>query len=205
MCMRLSFTFFSPSGYEVRKTYEQANFVSYLPADSVSNARTFLEIVKPVAAFFVKYDLWLNFLSEIEKRKIPAFLVSAKIEEKSAFVKSPIRSMYRKAFHAFNWIFTQDESTAELLKTFTGKKEISVAGDTRFDRVLQIASNAEEIAAIREFTAGHFCVIAGSMWPKDEEILFEAIKRESDFFDAVETESFCLGASANCTLSAFKE
>ncbi|MFN8396869.1 MAG: glycosyltransferase N-terminal domain-containing protein [Bacteroidia bacterium] len=174
---RILLTFFSPSGYEVRKGYPHADFISYLPLDRVGNARAFLDIVKPRMAILVKYDLWLNFLFETHRRKIPLVLVSALVRPNSKFLKSFLKDEYRRAFRCFSWIFTQDSETKQLLEHFSGNPRISVAGDTRFDRVAELLHQPRPLPAIEEWVRGRKVIVAGSVWPEDERVLLPVIER----------------------------
>lgn len=174
-------TFFSPSGYEIRKNYQQADHVCYLPLDTRRNVRDFLDIVKPSLAVFVKYDLWLNFLFELQERSIPNILVSAIVGEKSRFLTSGFKSLYRKAFRGFTWIFTQDQKSLDLLRDFSGSEKISVAGDTRFDRAAELPEKFFPVPGIEAFIDGHRCIVAGSPWPKDEELILPVIESLESF------------------------
>lgn len=174
---KILLTFFSPSGYEIRKNYALADHIAYLPLDTPSNAKAFLEIVNPKLVFFVKYDLWLNFIAETKRQKIPMVLISVLLRADSKFLKSAFKKLYQKAFQAFSWIFTQDEDSLVLLKNFAGCEAISVAGDTRFDRVAELPAKFIPIPEIDQFIAGRRCIVAGSPWPKDEAILLPTIAK----------------------------
>jgi 3-deoxy-D-manno-octulosonic-acid transferase len=178
---KILLTFFSPSGYEVRKGYNVVDHVCYMPLDTSANARAFLDIVKPKLFFFVKYDLWLNFIAEAHRRKIHLVLVSVLVRKKSKFFKSILKRSYRRAFQSFSWIFTQDKESARLLEAFAKMQRISVAGDTRFDRVAELVRQFKPVPGIAEFIRGRRCIVAGSPWPADEAILLpviEALRRE---------------------------
>ncbi|MDQ3108360.1 MAG: 3-deoxy-D-manno-octulosonic acid transferase [Bacteroidota bacterium] len=170
---RILLTFFSPSGYEVRKNYPGADIVCYLPLDTPGNAKRFVSIVKPSLVYFIKYEIWLNFLSEFRRKKIPHFLVSAIFRPDQVFFKW-YGGAFRKALHGFDFIFTQEEKSVELLHSIDINSVI-VAGDTRFDRVKEIADGAQDIELANIFSADSNVVIAGSTWPQDEEVLFPAI------------------------------
>src|ERR1041385_5927924 len=173
---RILLTFFSPSGFEVRKNYAGAEIISYLPLDTPGNAKRFLEIVKPSIVFFVKYEFWLNHLKEISRKKIPHILVSAIFREGQIFFK-PHGKIFREALKNYSWIFLQEENSIVLLKSI-GISNASVSGDTRFDRVIEIASFAKEILPAKLFLGNDKKVIvAGSTWPSDEKILFPAMKK----------------------------
>ncbi|MEZ4825965.1 MAG: glycosyltransferase N-terminal domain-containing protein [Bacteroidia bacterium] len=170
-------TFFSPSGYEIRKNYALADIVTYLPLDTKKNAADFLRIVNPRLVFFVKYELWIHFLREMKIRHIPVVLVSARVGENSPFFTSLLAPLYKKAFQSFRQIFTQDETSKELLSRFTGKSHITVSSDTRYDRVVANRDTFSEIPFVETFTRDKICLICGSTWPVDEKALFYAWDR----------------------------
>lgn len=147
---KILLTFFSPSGYEVRKNYDGADCVTYLPFDTPRNVRWFLDAVKPKMAIFVKYEIWRNYLHELHERNIPTYLISAVFRPDQFFFKHPGAwyGMWLKWYHR---IFVQDERSRELLKTI-GINDVEVSGDTRFDRVSQIRVNAKEIPELASFT-----------------------------------------------------
>ena len=173
---KILLTFFSPSGYEIRKGYAFADCVCYLPLDTPSNARRFLDIVQPSLVVFVKYDLWLNFIEETHRSSIHMVLVSVLMREQSKFFKSILRFSYRRALRSFSWIFTQDQRSAALLEKFTGSKRISVAGDTRFDRVAELPSKFQEVEGIAEYIRHRRCIVVGSTWPQDESIVLPVMQ-----------------------------
>ena len=166
---KILLTFFSPSGYEIRKNYQQADYVCYLPLDTASNARRFMDIVKPEKVFFIKYEFWYHFLTALKKAGVPAYLVSANFREGQLFFRW-YGGWYRNMLHLFRHIFVQNERSA-LLLTSAGYNSFSVTGDTRFDRVYSIASQAKEDAVAQAFCKGSPVFIAGSTWPADEDIL----------------------------------
>ncbi len=174
---KILLSFFSPSGYEIRKNFAHVDHVCYLPLDTRRNARTFFDIVQPKLVIYVKYDLWLNFIAEAEVRKIHQILVSAILRKDSKFLKSGLRKQYQRAFHAFSWIFTQDQDTHRLLTELVQIDRISVAGDTRFDRVAELPAKYEAVLGVEAFIAGRRCIVAGSPWPKDEAILLPVINK----------------------------
>jgi 3-deoxy-D-manno-octulosonic-acid transferase len=175
--LKILLTFFSPSGYEIRKNYEVADHVAYLPLDTKKNAQDFLDILNPKLVFFVKYDLWLNFIAETQAKGIPMILISVLLRADSRFLKSNFKSLYKKAFRGFRWIFTQDENSRQLLKSFAECDQISVAGDTRFDRVAQLPKKFVPIPEIEDFIMDRTCIVAGSPWPKDEAVLLPVISK----------------------------
>ncbi|MEM6263422.1 MAG: glycosyltransferase N-terminal domain-containing protein [Bacteroidota bacterium] len=172
--LRILVTFFSPSGYEIRHNHPLPDHVAYLPLDTPRQVRNFLEIVRPVAAFFIKYELWLNYLSELYKRQVPTLLVSARVRENSSFFKSALAPAYKKAFRQFRAIFTQDQLSADLIKQFANPPMVAVSGDTRYDRVWATAKQFSEIPQVAQFKQGRTCLMAGSTWPKGEALVFEA-------------------------------
>lgn len=169
---KIVLTFFSPSGYEIQKNYPLADLVIYLPIDTPSNAKKFLNILKPKVAIFVKYEFWLNYLFQLQKQNIPTYLISTVIKRHQTFFKW-YGGDFRKALQSYNTIFTQDVYSLRLLKLLKFERGI-LAGDTRFDRVLQICSAPKKLNEIEQFAKDSFVVIAGSSWQKDEEYLIES-------------------------------
>jgi 3-deoxy-D-manno-octulosonic-acid transferase len=168
-------TFFSPSGYEVRKNYNGADYIFYLPLDSPNNAKRFVDIVQPRLCLFVKYEFWYFYLYEIAKRNIPLVLVSGIFRENQPFFKWYGR-LHRRMLGFFSHLFVQDAASAQLLLR-SGIDAITVAGDTRFDRVLEIAEQHTILPTAEEFCKDHRIIIAGSTWPEDEQLLKEAFDR----------------------------
>ena len=166
---KILLTFFSPSGYEIRKNYQGADYIFYLPLDTASNAREFLDIAKPKMAIFVKYEYWINLLAELRKRNIRTYIVSAIFRRDSVFFRST-GGMWREALKTFDTIFVQDEKSKELLAEL-GHTNVVVAGDTRFDRVAQIAAAAKKIEIIEQFQGGSRLFVAGSSWGPDEDLI----------------------------------
>ena len=169
---RILQTFFSPSGYEVRKNYKGADIVCYLPYDKPSECRRFLDITQPSIAFFVKYEFWGNILEELDRRKVPTYLISGIFREHQAFFKS-FGGVLRPVLSHFRHIFVQDEESKRLLATIGYDKNVTICADTRFDRVIAIQQQAKQYAWAEEFSKGQFTLVAGSSWPKDEDILLE--------------------------------
>ena len=169
---KILLTFFSPSGFEIRKDYEGANWVFYLPLDSGKNAKQFLDIVRPSLVVFVKYDYWYYYLTECSRRKIPLLMISSIFRKDQAFFKW-YGSLYRKMLQCFNYIFVQDGESLQLLESIN-IKTANIAGDTRFDRVSEIAENFKPIAEIAKFCDRSQVLIAGSTWPADEKLIQEA-------------------------------
>ncbi|MCF8713293.1 3-deoxy-D-manno-octulosonic acid transferase [Joostella atrarenae] len=170
-------TFFSPSGYEVKKNTDVADVVCYLPLDTKYNVNQFLDIVKPELAIFVKYEFWPNFLSALKKESIPTLLISGIFRGEQAFFHW-YGSFMRKSLKTFNHFFVQDENSKELLSGI-GITNVTVSGDTRFDRVAEILERDNNLAFIEEFKQDKLCVIAGSTWPEDNNLLVDYINNES--------------------------
>jgi 3-deoxy-D-manno-octulosonic-acid transferase len=166
-------TFFSPSGYEVRKNYAEADAVVYLPLDTKSNAKRFLDIVKPSVAVFVKYEFWPNILKELENRNIKTLLVSGIFRENQPFFK-----WYGKwivsSLQSFDHFFVQNDTSKELLRRL-GFTNVTISGDTRFDRVYQVTNQKIDLEKIARFKGDTTVLVAGSTWPKDEELLVKFI------------------------------
>ncbi|KAF2329408.1 3-deoxy-D-manno-octulosonic acid transferase [Flavobacterium daemonense] len=168
-------TFFSPSGYEVRKNNTVADITIYLPLDSKSNAKKFLKLAHPELAFFIKYEFWLNYLKELEKSKTPTYLISGIFRDNQMFFKW-YGGFYRKALKAFTYFFVQNESSKEKIEAI-GFKNVSVSGDTRFDRVAAILERDNTVDFIEKFKNNTPTIVIGSSWPKDEVLLAEYINQ----------------------------
>lgn len=163
-------TFFSPSGYEVQKKYVHADWIFYLPMDNFQNANKFLDIVKPVLVLYVKYEYWYYYLSAIKKRNIPLLLISGVFRESQPFFKW-YGGLYKEMLHCFTHIFVQDKDCVELLQQINFKENISISGDTRFDRVLEIANKFVPIELVEKFIDKQQVIVAGSTWTDDDEVL----------------------------------
>ncbi len=170
-------TFFSPSGYEIRKNYAMADYIFYLPADYPWNARRFVKLFRPDAAIFIKYEFWYNYLYELNKYQIPTFLISAVFRSEQPFFKS-WGSLHREMLRFFTRLFVQDGESVILLNTI-GIKRVEQTGDTRFDRVKQIADTARPIDKIEQFCCGQPAIVCGSTWPSDENLLMDYINQDS--------------------------
>ncbi len=179
---KILLTFFSPSGYEIRKNYPFADHTMYLPLDTSANATHFLEAFNLKFVVFVKYELWICFLEALFTREIPVLLISARMGEDSPFFNSIFSPLYHRVFEKLDMIFTQDAATAQLLHSFNPKAHVQISSDTRYDRVLDNANHFEAIPEILPFTTGEIILIAGSTWPRDEEVLFEAYQHLRDEF-----------------------
>ncbi len=168
---RILLTFFSPSGYEIRKNYELANIVMYLPVDTPRNAKKFLQLVQPEKAFFIKYEYWHFYIGELKKRNIPLYIVSAIFRENQHFFKNNmLGKWYRNMLYKVEYFFVQNEKSAQLLQSI-GLNNFTVSGDTRFDRVATIAKSAKEIPFVEKFKDSQPLLVAGSTWKPDEELL----------------------------------
>ena len=175
---RVVLTFFSPSGYRSARNYQQADVVCYLPFDTPANVRRFLDIVNPKMVFFVKYEFWLNYLSALKKRNIPTYVVSSIFRKEQVFFRC-WGGFYRKALHCFTHLFVQNESSKELLASI-GVKNVTVVGDTRFDRVAKIAEQAHLLPLVASFVEdGKKIFIAGSSWGPDEDVYIPYFNRTS--------------------------
>ena len=177
---KILLTFFSPSGYEVRKNYEGADIITYLPLDTITNARRFLRTVRPVMAFFIKYEFWYNYLHILKHRNIPVYSVSSIFRPDQVFFKWYGRQ-YGRVLNCFTHFFVQNEVSKELLAKI-GITNVDVVGDTRFDRVLQIKEAAKQLPIVEAFVkdAPHVFV-AGSSWPPDEEIFIKYFNEHKDW------------------------
>lgn len=163
---KIILTFFSPSGYEVRKNYDGAEIVCYLPMDTSWNAKKFIRIVNPSIAIFIKYEFWGNYLAELKKHDVPTYIVSAIFRKEQVFFKS-YGGWYRNFLYNFEHLFVQDANSKNLLESI-GIKNVSVVGDTRFDRVLAIAKASKDLPIVSAFKGDKNVLVAGSSWPKDE-------------------------------------
>ncbi|MBU2940010.1 3-deoxy-D-manno-octulosonic acid transferase [Lacinutrix sp. C3R15] len=174
---KIVLSFFSPSGYEIRKHTEIANIVIYLPLDTKRNAKKFIDLVQPELTVFVKYDIWPNFLKELKKRNLKAILISALFRPSHSFFKFYGKEQ-RNALFAFNHIFVQNEASKMLLKKIN-YTDVTVSGDTRFDRVYSQLEQNNTLDFIEEFKQDSLCIIAGSTWPEDENILIDYINNNA--------------------------
>ncbi|KUJ60200.1 3-deoxy-D-manno-octulosonic acid transferase [Flavobacteriaceae bacterium CRH] len=159
-------TFFSPSGYEVRKNNNVADVTLYLPLDTKKNAKQFLKLAHPEFAFFIKYEFWLNYLKELEKSKTPTYLISGIFRESQMFFKW-YGGFYRKALKAFTFFFVQNEASKQKIESI-GFENVIVSGDTRFDRVNAILERDNSLDFIENFKNNKTTIVIGSSWPKDE-------------------------------------
>lgn len=170
---RILLTFFSPSGYEVRKNYEQADIVRYLPMDTPRNVRRFLDTYQPTLVFFVKYEFWYNYLNELKKRKIKTYIFSAIFRENQYFFKWYGKWFLNELRRCFSHFFVQNSMSLQLLENLGYFDNCTLTGDTRFDRVHQIAEAAERNVVVETFLNGYDgkVLVAGSTWPPDEALI----------------------------------
>jgi 3-deoxy-D-manno-octulosonic-acid transferase len=174
---KIVLTFFSPSGYEIRKNTDIADVVVYLPIDTKANAKRFLDYVHPELTVFVKYDIWPNLLNELKRRQLKAVLISALFRDKQIYFKW-YGGFMREALFAFQHIFTQNDSSKTLLESID-YNHVTVSGDTRFDRVNSQLEQNNNLDFIEQFKNNKLCIVAGSTWPEDEAYLIEFINNIS--------------------------
>ncbi len=170
---RILLTFFSPSGYGIRRNYPLADHVDYLPLDTPRNARKFVTTIRPERAFFIKYEYWYNFLSVLERNGIPVYIIAAIFRPQQVFFRW-YGPWFRKQLRRITCLFVQNESSLHLLDRH-GIKNARICGDTRFDRVKAITDHPQQFPAMSKFIAGQAVLIAGSTWPEDEELLIRYI------------------------------
>ena len=175
---KILLTFFSPSGYEIRKNTKAAYVVTYLPLDTLANAKKFIALTHPELVFFIKYEFWPNYLNELKKTDAKTYLISGLFRPNQAFFKW-YGTFYREAFKAFNHFFVQYQSSKELLATI-GFANVSVSGDTRYDRVSRILEQDNKLLFIEEFINGKTTLVFGSSWPKDESMFTDFINSAVD-------------------------
>ena len=166
---KILLTFFSPSGYEVRKNYEHADYIFYLPVDTPKNAKKFIALTQPRLAIFIKYEFWFNYLNELSRNKIPLLMVSVIFRPSQHFFK-PWGGWFRKQLQKVTYFFVQNEASRNLLNSVK-VYHVTVSGDTRFDRVMQLTSEEINLPEFEKFSNNEPLLIAGSTWPADEDIL----------------------------------
>ena len=174
---KILLTFFSPSGYEIRKNYDKVDWVFYLPADTKKNTKKFINIVNPIKVIFIKYEFWFNYMAELNKKNIPFYSVSSIFRKEQSFFKY---DWFAKQLNNVSHFFVQDQNSKELLKNI-GFSNCTVAGDTRFDSVITNTQNAISIPLIEKFSKNKTTIICGSTWPKDEVILAKYIKKNPSY------------------------
>ena len=166
---KIFLSFFSPSGYEIRKNYKGADYIFYLPKDTPANAKKMINIIKPKVVFFIKYEFWFNYLNELKNRNIPTYLVSGIFRKEHYFFKF-YGAWFRKQLNCFSHFYLQTEESKQVLKNI-GYNNTTVCGDTRFDRVFEISKTVSSIPLIEKFKQGKNIFIAGSTWLEDEKIV----------------------------------
>ena len=176
---KILLTFFSPSGYEVRKNYEGADIITYLPLDTITNARRFLRLIRPEMAFFIKYEFWYNYLHILKHRHVPVYSVSSIFRPDQVFFKW-YGYQYGRVLNCFTHFFVQNEVSKELLAKI-GITDVTIVGDTRFDRVLQIKEAAKQLPVVEAFKQDYKVFVAGSSWPPDEEIFIRYFNEHKDW------------------------
>lgn len=199
--LKVVLTFFSPSGYEVRKNFAGADVVAYLPADTKRNVRRFLDIVRPEKAIFIKYEFWLNYLAELSRRSVPTYLISGIFRPEQLFFRS-YGGFYRKALNAFTRLYVQDDRSRRLLSGI-GIENVTVAGDTRFDRVTDIMHGVkphpllDRFCGTKEDRSGKsapserpLVFMAGSSWPEDEGVYAAWLRDAGDVKGVIAPHEF---------------
>lgn len=173
--LKILLTFFSPSGYEATKDYKGVDHIFYLPMDSPSNAARFIDAIKPSLVLWVKYEYWFYYLDELKRRSIPLILVSGIFRKNQPFFRW-YGGIWKKMLHCFTHFFVQNEASKTLLESINVNQGITINGDTRFDRVIEIANNFQPIPLIDEFCANAKVIVAGSTWEEDEVELLHYVK-----------------------------
>ena len=183
---KILLTFFSPSGYEVRKDYKGADVVCYLPFDSPTAARRFIKLARPEMAFFIKYEFWRNYIDVLSKKSIPIYSVSSIFRPGQIFFRWYGRK-YARCLRRITHFFVQNERSVELLRTIGVQDNVTIVGDTRFDRVIDIRNNARPLPLVEQFTRAKedsntapFVLVAGSSWQPDEDILLDYVNHHPD-------------------------
>ena len=174
---KILLTFFSPSGYEIRKNYDEVDWVFYLPADTKKNAKKFINIVNPIKVIFIKYEFWFNYMAECKKQNIPFYSLSSIFRKEQSFFKY---DFFAQQLNNVSHFFVQDNNSKELLQKI-GFSNCTVAGDTRFDSVINNTQNAISIPLIEKFSENKTTIICGSTWPKDEVLLAKYIKENPNY------------------------
>jgi 3-deoxy-D-manno-octulosonic-acid transferase len=177
---KILLTFFSPSGYEIRNNYKGADYIYYLPLDFSWNAKQFIDIINPVSVYFIKYEFWYNFIRVLKKRNIPLFCFSANFRPGQLFFKW-YGFWYRSILHNFTHFFVQNKTSCDLLKTIH-INNVTISGDTRFDRVTQIAAQSKQLPFVQKFKINKPVIVAGSTWPADESLLVEFINQSNGLY-----------------------
>ncbi len=174
---KILLTFFSPSGYEIKKDTKIVDFVFYLPADTYSNAKKFIRIIKPIKAIFIKYEYWFNYMQELKNKNIPLYLVSSIFNKNQYFFKY---KWFSKQLKNVNHFFIQDKKSQKLLNNIE-LYNTTISGDSRFDTVIETYNNQKKIPLIKEFCNSKKTIIYGSIWPEEKKILIKFIKNHSEY------------------------
>ena len=174
---KIMVTFFSPSGYEVKKNSDEAHFITYLPMDTAGNVNRFLDLVQPVLAIFVKYEVWPNYLRGLKKRNIPTLMISGRFTSDQVFF-TWYGGFMRTALRQFTHFFVQDDASLNLLKGI-GLQNSSISGDTRFDRVSEILDRDNSLPFMEQFKGNSLCLVLGSSWPEDESLLIQYLQEKT--------------------------
>lgn len=172
-------SFFSPSGYEVMKNYKGADYIFYLPMDGRKNAEKMVALINPALVLWIKYEFWYYYLTELKKRQVPVLMVSGLFREGQPFFKW-YGGLWRQMLQCFSYFFVQNQASLELLKTVGIQDKVSVSGDTRFDRVIEIAERMEPLPFIEKFCGSNRVIVAGSTWEEDEEEWIHYIKNHPE-------------------------
>ncbi len=181
---KILLTFFSPSGYEIRKNYDKADFVMYLPLDTPKNAAFFIKVVQPKIVFFIKYEFWHHFIKEISENKIPLFSVSTIFRAEQHFFKGSKSNFSVKMLERFTHFFVQNKSSKKLLNSIN-IQNVSVTGDTRFDRVKDIVSQRKELPILEKFVGQNKLLVVGSSWQEDIEVIAPAFKETKEDYNTL--------------------
>ncbi len=200
---KLLLSFFSPSGYEIRKDYDGADYIVYLPMDTPANAKRFLNIIQPRMAFFVKYEFWYNYIEHLHKAQIPLISFSVIFRPTQHFFKG-WGFWFRKQLGKINWIFVQDEASLKLLQGI-GFENVSIGGDTRFDRVLQLVDTHAKDAVVEAFKAEDPIFIGGSTWPADEKLILDILEKSPHTFKLIVAPHLIDESHINKLLQQFQD
>lgn len=177
--VKIVLTFFSPSGYEVRKNFPKADYIYYLPSDTARNARRFVKAIKPDVAIFVKYEYWYNYLRELRGAEAKSYVVSAIFREGIYFFK-PYGGFFRGMLRLIDWFFVQNQESQRLLSSIGIVDNVTITGDTRFDRVADIVAKAPQLPIVERFAAGSKVVVCGSTWMADFHLLLPLMQNHPD-------------------------
>ncbi|MBN2481516.1 MAG: 3-deoxy-D-manno-octulosonic acid transferase [Bacteroidales bacterium] len=173
---KILLTFYSPSGYEVRKHFSGADYITYLPSDTYRNARYFIEKINPAIVFFIKYEFWYFYLKILHSKNIPVYLISGIFRKDQIFFRR-YGGWFRKMLYFFRHLFVQQQESLTLLKKI-GIDHATISGDTRFDTVSAAASSVQPVEPVSRFLNGHPCMVAGSTWPEDEKVLLRIFNKQ---------------------------